>query len=175
MKFFRRNFFRRNAVPADVLSSADLEPGENVLGWAEVAGDHRGHALTTDRAIVLVGGVQQRIPYVRVIRAAWNTPALELVVQDTSGGPTRMVRLMMQDPGKVPLVVRDRVTASVVSQQHVPLREDGKGARMVSRRDPVTKEIRWAVVFDTGLDPSDPALRAAADAALAELKGQLGL
>ena len=47
------------------------------------------------------------------------------------------------------------------------------GARIVARR--AGEGLRWTVTFDPGLDPSDPALRAEADAALAELRSTLGV
>jgi len=48
-------------------------------------------------------------------------------------------------------------------------------AMLNARRSPATGEVRWAVVFDPALDPRDPGWRAAADAALVELRGQLGV
>lgn len=166
-------FFRRDKVTAEALAAFDAEPGERVLGAAQSTGDYRGWVLATDRALVL--GRTSRIPWIKVVRAAWNAPVMEVVFQEVSAGPTKILRLVMADPGRVSLVVRDRVTASVVSQQHVPLREDGKGARMVSRRDPITGAVTWAVVFDVGLDPHDPELKARAEQALAQLRGALGL
>lgn len=166
-------FFGRDKVTAAARASFDAEPGERVLGAAQSTGDHRGWVVATDRALVL--GRNARIPWVKVVRAGWNSPVMEVVYQEVSAGPTKVIRLHMADPGRVSIVVRDRVTASVVSQQHVPLQEDGKGARMVSRRDPVTGAVTWAVVFDVGLDPADPVLLDKAQAALADLRGTLGL
>ena len=166
-------FWRKDKIPAEALAAFDAQADERVLGAAQSTGDHRGWVLATDRALVL--GRNVRIPWIRVVRAGWNAPVMEVLYQEVSAGPTKLVRLVMQDPGKVSVVVRDRVTASVVSQQHVPLVEDGTGARMVSRRDPVTGEVTWAVVFDVGLDPGDPDLRAKAEAALTDLRATLGL
>lgn len=166
-------FFRRDKVTAQARAAFDAQPGERVLGAAQSTGDHRGWVVATDRALVL--GRNARIPWVNIVRASWSSPVMEVVYQEVSAGPTTLIRLQMNDPGRVSIVVRDRVTASVVSAQHVALCDDGSGARMVSRRDPVTGAVTWAVVFDVGLDPNDPDLRARAQAALADLRGTLGL
>jgi len=71
-------------------------------------------------------------------------------------------------------VVNERVKASVVVQHHVPLRGD-KGVRIVARRVPGGTDVTWRVTFDPGLDPQDPALRADAEAALAEVRTTMGL
>jgi hypothetical protein len=44
-----------------------------------------------------------------------------------------------------------------------------------ARRSPATGDVRWSVVFDSALDSGDPGWRAAADAALTDLRGQLGV
>jgi hypothetical protein len=46
---------------------------------------------------------------------------------------------------------------------------------MVARRAGDDAPVRWTVVFDSGLDPTDPALREAADEALARLRSALGI
>ncbi len=69
--------------------------------------------------------------------------------------------------------MHDRVTASVLISERVDL-GNGAGALMVARRSD-DDEVRWTIVFDSGLDASDPALREAADAALARLREALGI
>ena len=66
------------------------------------------------------------------------------------------------------------VDGTVVVSERVDL-GDGEGALMVARRGSDDGVIRWSVVFDAGLDPSDPALRQAADAALTRLRDSLGI
>jgi hypothetical protein len=78
------------------------------------------------------------------------------------------------DIGTIAGVVRERVNASIVVQDRITL-SGRAGARVVARRVPGSTDLRWSVVFDPGLDPGDPALRAAADAALAELRASLGV
>ena len=78
------------------------------------------------------------------------------------------------DLGRLPEVVRERVTASIVIQHHVELVGE-RGARLLARRVPGTTDLRWSVVFDAGLDPADPELRRRADEALAVLRTSLGI
>jgi hypothetical protein len=46
---------------------------------------------------------------------------------------------------------------------------------MVARRDGDEGTIWWSVVFDSGLNAADPALRARADEELASLRDALGI
>jgi hypothetical protein len=80
----------------------------------------------------------------------------------------------MPDPGDVPAVVRSFVTDSVVVSQQVEV-APGSGARLVARRAGLDGEIRWAVIFDEGLDASDPVLQQAAMAQLEQLRESLGI
>ena len=146
---------------------------DRVLAWT-ASGDSELAAL--DTALLLpTGSDPDRIPWDLVLRASWTEGQLEVSAQDRPGGPARTHRIAFTgSPGVLPDVVRDRVNASIVIQHHVPL--DGeRGARIVARRTPGSTELRWSVVFDPGLDPSDPGLRAAADEALAVLRGSLGV
>jgi hypothetical protein len=166
----------RGRPTPDEVRALRRDKGERILGWASASGDHRGYLACTNHALLFAGPAQhERIAYDRVIRAAWEEPGLELVIQMESGTPTQTMRLILAEPGRVPAVVRDRVTASVMAQRHVPLRPDGTGARLVARKDPRTEQVRWAVIFDAGLDPADLENRAAADEALREVRSSLGL
>lgn len=136
--------------------------GRDALAWAGADG---GWLVATRDRLLLPDG--DEVTWDRVIRATWDTPVLELVLAD------RRVRMTLDEPGRVPDVVNERVRASVVAQHHVPLRGDA-GVRLVARRTP-DGSVTWRVTFDTGLDPADPRLREAADAALAELRAALGL
>jgi hypothetical protein len=168
----------RRALPEPARASLTLVDGERPIAWASGPGSSAGdpaYVVATDRALH-VGALwsPSRIPWDRIVKAGWDDPVLELVVQPQPGGRSEVVRLRIDEAGEVPVVVRERVTASIVVQQHLELDAE-KGALAVARRDSDTGELRWAVVFDPGLDPADPRLRARADAALADLRSQLGV
>jgi hypothetical protein len=168
-------------TPAEV---RDVVPaGERVLAWSRVSPG--GVAVATDAALYLpIDGTETR----RVgqaaaggLRLAWDliakatfSDAAILVVEGRAQprARDRAWRVQLEDPGSLPTVVYERVTSSVVVSERVVLRGE-LGARIVARR--VGDGLRWTVTFDAGLDPQDPALRADADAALAELRSALGV
>lgn len=167
---------RRPGIPAEV--AAIPEPGERILGWGTGPAQRDGtptFAVATDQALYLPAYVG-RLPWQQVIRAGWDAPVLE-VSYTPSGAPVgtspKILRVTLDDPGAVPEAVRDRVTASVAVQQHVDL-GSGRGATLIARRTG-DAGFRWQVIFDAGLDPADPQLRAEADAALRELRSTLGI
>ena len=161
--------FGRTRVPDEVRAVAG---GERVLSYAY--DPQQAVGLATEVALHLPAsyGVT-RLPWDLVVRAGWTTPVLELTVQLVAGGPAKPLAVELPEPGSLPMVVREQVTASIVVEDHVVLRA-GAGARLVARRAE-SGEIRWSVVFDKRLDPRDPTLRAGADAALAQLRAQLGI
>jgi hypothetical protein len=62
----------------------------------------------------------------------------------------------------------------VVLERRVPV-VGTQGLRVVGRRPPAGGEVRWAFLFDPGVDPDDPVVRLAADQALREAQDSLGL
>jgi hypothetical protein len=163
-------------VAALLAGAAATGPGgskERLLAWGVLTDGQV--AACTDLAIHIpeVG----RVPWDQVVRGAWSEEFLDLVLQPVPGQRARQVRLRFDEPGQVPGVVRERVNWTVVASQHVSLRHaDGRigGAMLNARRPPTGGDVRWAVVFDAGIDPADPGWREAADAALAEFRDQLG-
>lgn len=156
----------RRRPPEPVIATVAAAGGgsdERIRGWAQTDG---GQVVVTDRGLYAPG--VGRVEWLEVFRASWKTPTLEVLV----GG--RAHHFDLPEPGAVPAVVHERVTATVVSQTHVQLSPAG-GARLVARRIPGDGQIVWRVVFDAGLDPADPGLRAAADEALAHVRAATGL
>ncbi|TIC83949.1 hypothetical protein [Nocardioides sp. GY 10127] len=112
----------------------------------------------------------------RVQAADWDAETGELVVAEVgTWGEERVVhRWRPVDAGRLLQLVRERVTASVVLQRHRKVVGE-RGVRVVVRRAPSgAGEPEWFVEFDTGLDPADPAVRAAAQDLLAEARGLVG-
>jgi hypothetical protein len=178
-------------VPAD--ARAVVESGDRVIAWAR---DHTGRVLVlaVAAAYLPIGalGEVRRVPYSDIANVTWADPELEVVIE----GRTEHARFELDEPGDLPPVLRERVTSSIVISARVDLGEGpdrGRvrvggsaevtggvpGARITARRSPSTDDgemaVIWHVVFDPGLDPADPALRAVADAAIIELKATTGL
>lgn len=168
---------RWSARPPAVSSA--LEPGERLLSWAEVG--PAGHIVASDRRLLLPGvdGSPGPVDWDRVLWARWNPPTLTIAgragraIQGGSG-PDFELCLDLDSPGNVPAHVRERIEATIVVQRRVML-GGGAGARLVARRKPQGPDVNWFVVFDPGVDSMDPELRRAADLALAELRGSVGI
>lgn len=156
--------------PAPVRARA---AGERVLAWLPSG---TSTLVATETALLLPEGEEpDRVPWDLVLRAVWVDEALDLTVQGGAGGRPRVLHLPVTGAADTLAgVVRERVNASIVVQHHAALVGD-KGARFVARRIPGSTELRWSVVFDAGLDPSDPDLRARADDALAGFRSALGI
>ena len=70
--------------------------------------------------------------------------------------------------------MRERVTASVLLVRHVPI-TGKRGVRVVGRRAPSGRsEVHWVYEYDVGIDPTDPVVQAAASAALASARADVG-
>lgn len=163
-------------LPGDVPERVGVRRGEKVVAWGCGPGADvttATYVLATDRALY-VEAESERVPWSSISKACWDEPMLDVVVLDDSGRPSRLLHLRIDDARDLPPAVHDRVTASVVVTERVDL-GDGAKALLVARRGSDDGQIRWSVVFDAGLDARDPSLRAAADAALAQLRGSLGI
>lgn len=163
-------------LPSGATARAGVRPGEKVVAWGRglaAADAETPFVLATDRALYFEADAR-RIPWSRISKASWDEPVLTFVALDDRGRPSTPVAVEVPEAGDLPAAVHDRVTASVVMSQRVDLEGHG-GALMVARRDSDDGQIRWSVVFDAGLDPTDPALRKAADEALTRLRDSLGI
>jgi hypothetical protein len=161
----------RNALP-DAVRRAPVGPGEKVLSGV-VAED--GTVAVGTRDAVYLG--DRRVPWEGVEKADWSQDESTLtVVEVGSWGEERPVHtLVVEEPGRFLQLVRERVTASVVLQRHVPV--DGRrGLFVIARRAPRgDRPLTWVYEFDEGVDPDDPAVRRVAEQALARARDEVGL
>lgn len=133
---------------------------------------------------VLVAGSREalhvgetRIPWEAVERADWDAETETLTVTEVgSWGRERPVyRVALIEPARLLQLVRERVTASVVLQRHVPV-VGRKGFFVIARRAPGgSGDLQWVYEFEAGIDPEDPTVRLAAEAALAAAQDEVGL
>jgi hypothetical protein len=174
----RRLFARETAAPADVVARAGLG-AEKVLAATEARDGT--WLLATRSVLVLVEpgetpGVTT-IPWQHVEAADWSRDDDRLRVSEVGEyGERRPVHeLILDDPGKLLPMVRERVTASVVLQRRVVVR-GRQGLFVVARRSPNGDgAITWAYELDTGLDPDDPEVRRLAELGLRAAAEELGL
>jgi hypothetical protein len=157
--------FGSRRLPAEVRTALALEPGERTLSHARTPDG--GYAVATTLALRLPGGLA--LSWHLVDKAAWDEKGVTVVMTDGAAH-----RALLPDPGLLPETIRERVTSSIVASRHVRLSERG-GVRLVARRVPGADMPRWELLFDPGLDPEDPGLRALAEQALEEVRRSLGV
>ena len=141
-----------------------LEPDERVVAVAELAGG--GHLVLTQLGLWVPEGAEvRRIGWHLVSKAVWDRTALvvtEAVSTGTAGGAVRLSdlaprRFELAQPGKVPEVVRQRVTSSILSSEHCEL--PGGGAWFVQRRIPGRDGVVLQVRADPGTAPGAAEMR----------------
>lgn len=170
MKWLRR----APKLPGPMLAMLHIPPDERVLAWG--SSDRAGGTQTvvtaaTDRALY-VQATGDRVPWEQITKATWDEPTLEITRLGDDGRPRLVLRVQLDEAGDLPAAVHDRVVDSVIVSERKDL-GGGAKALFVARR--LGDDVRWTVVFDAGLDPRDPALRAAADAELASMRATLGI
>jgi hypothetical protein len=125
--------------------------------------------VATDAALHLpAAGL--RLPWERIEQASWKDGWLHVREVGRAGEH----HLRLTEPGGVPETVQERVTATIAINHREKL-PGGGSVRIVGRRPPRGDAIRWTFVFDAGLDPDDPGLRAQAEQILENLRRQTGL
>lgn len=150
-----RRLLGRDELPAGF--TGRLEADERVLAIAPLTGG--GHIVVTTLGMWLPAqDVARRLDWHLVAKAAWSGGAITVVEAEERtvvGGvvlladrPARRLRLV--EPGRVPEVVHERVTASIRSRQHHEL--PGGGAWIVSRKVPGRDGIVVQVRPDPGTD-----------------------
>jgi hypothetical protein len=118
-----------------------------------------------------------RVPWERIEAADWDRDESVLRVAEVgSWGRERPVHVVaLDDPRRLLQLVRERVTASIVLQRHVPI-AGARGVRVIARRAPSgDRPVAWVYEYDAGIDPDDPAVRRAAAAALDAARIDVGL
>jgi hypothetical protein len=150
----------------------DLEvaPGERLLAWTTAAD---GTVIGGTRDALYIPA---RLPWQQVEAAGWDSESATLRVREvgTWGQPHAEHTFTVQEPGRLLQLVRERVTASVVLQRHVPVR-GSRGVRVIARRAPGRHEdLTWVYEFDEGVDPEDPEVRRIAAEALVAARQELG-
>jgi hypothetical protein len=145
--------------------------GERVLATASTPS---GEVAGTRLALHLPDGT--RLPWENVDAADWDRDAgtLRVVTVAPWGDPRPAYTLTLTDPDRLLQLVRERVTATIVLQRHVPVLGK-RGVRVIGRRAPSgTRELSWFLDYDPGLDPTDPFVDQAAQEALAAARDEVG-
>ncbi len=155
--------------------------GERLLAWAYAEFAGPGEPAGEDGPRTVVGGTRdalylpQRLPWEQVNAADWDEESWTLRVSEVGRwGQARQVHeLTVSEPDRLLQLVRERITASVVLQRHVPI--DGtRGVRVVARRPPGrAASVAWFFEYDHGIEPSDPVVQQTAQEALAAAQDEV--
>lgn len=164
----------RRSIPDEVKAGLDLERGERIL-----AAEHDPTDLwwigTNLALYVPEESGHRRLPWERIDAARWDREAEVLRITETApyGERTRTISARVPPAGRLLRLVRERVTASIVVNRHVPL-YGKEGVRVLARRRPGTDDpLVWSMVFDPPLDPSDPEVLADAERAVQHIRTQI--
>jgi hypothetical protein len=151
------------------LHEVPVGPGERVLASAAAA-DGTVVAGTRDAFYAVhPDGSTWRLPWELVEAADWDqdTDTFRLSEVGTWGQERREVDVVLPESRRLLELVRERVTASIVLQRHVPV-EGRRGVRVIGRRAPRGDQpITWVYEYDDGIDPEDPVVIDLAREALA--------
>ena len=151
----------------DILAAVQLTDGH----W--VAGTRAAVYLPTDSHDAV-----RRVGWEQIERAGWDSEASLMHIYETTafGTPLRATELKVEDPGRFGQLLRERVDASIVVQRHVPL-SGKRGVRIVGRRNPADTDapVAWNFVLDKGLEPDQPGVVDAAEAALKSVREEFGI
>jgi hypothetical protein len=170
---------RAGRLPNDVRSALSLGRGDHILAQAPTLDG--SFVVATTGALYLPDGQGDflRLPWERIGQASWREGHLHVREQ---GPDAPEYEVGFTDPGSVPEIVQERITATIVISHYAEL-PSGGGVRVVGRRGLLpakptvqgTTDLHWSFVFDPGLDPTDPALLTQAEAVLENLRLQTGL
>jgi hypothetical protein len=156
---------RRSKVPDAVRA---LAPDERRLAWG-LAAD--GTPLVATPTALYAGSL--RLPWTSVEKVVWRPPVLTVSeVADVEGSGPAHTWELAQD-SRLAETVRAQVTSSVAWSDRRALQPRGH-VRLVGRRVPGEDRLLWQTVWEPGTDPSDPALRAQAEAQLVGLRKTIG-
>jgi hypothetical protein len=161
---------RTTRLPDDARATLELARGERVLSAARQRDGE--WVAATDQGLV---GAGWRAAWSAATHAQWYDDASTLAVAwlDDAGGRHER-SLVLDEPGLVPETVHERVTATILLSQHLPV-SGRQGVRVVARRQPGSEEVQWQVVPDDGVDAADPQVSARVAAVMRAMRSELGL
>lgn len=166
---------RKPRLPDDVLRAIELRPQEHILTWT--ADPDGRYLIATESDLILQRRPPnyERIGWEAIEQASFKDGHLVVDVSESGYDSDALTRLKIPlgSDIELPIVVRDRVTASIAVNQHVPL-QDKFGVRVVARKRAGENALRWGYRRDPEL-VFTPELQAEAEAAVTQVRGALGV
>jgi len=165
---------RKPRIPAADLDVIGLNPRERVLAWTTDPDGRYLVATESDLILQRRPPPYARIGWEQIEQASFKDGFLALEIAE--GGDLDATTNLSIPAGadiELPIVVRDRVTASIAVNQHVPLQ--GKdGIRVVARRRAGEGSLRWGYRTDSQLART-PELQGQAEQAVNRIREGLGV
>jgi hypothetical protein len=161
--------WRRTPLDPGVKDQLELRPKEKILAWVDDGSGRVVVASETALHLQRTPPAYSRFGWEQVERASYDAGTLTVVLTPELGSAT--LRIPVGEGRELPVVVRDRVTASVLVNRFVPLRGDA-GVRIVGRRQG-NGEVLWRSELDATL-AEDATAQGEAAIALAEVRAEVG-
>lgn len=162
-------------LPAAVRRGLALPAGDRVLMFAvDTTTGHHVVASTYAVSVVTVeGALALRRAWMLVDAGAWEPETAVLTLTWADGA--RAVQWCLADQRTLlPETVRERVQASVVLSTRLSL-GDRRTGRVAVRQDLATRQLSTQTILGRGVRADDPEVADQVDAALADLRDQVGL
>ncbi|MGY4720185.1 hypothetical protein [Naumannella huperziae] len=164
----------RLAKPVRRDLAGHLGASPRVLAWGRVV-DGRWCVALPDRLVW--GGVPEgagqweELAYHLIEHGGWNAELSELAWTRTDG---RRGSLRLVDPGRLPEAFVDRVNATIVARERVPIEGTDDGVVISGRRDLTDPDapLTWRASPMRGTRLSDPRVAAEVDAAIARVRAE---
>ena len=161
--------WRKSPLDPAVKDQLELRPREKVLAWVDDGSGRVVVASETALHLQRTPPGYSRFGWEQIERASYESGTLTVVLTPEQGSAA--LRIPVGEGRDLPVVVRDRVTASVLVNRFVPLRGDA-GVRIVGRRRD-NGQVLWRSELDPGL-ADDADARGEAAIALAEVRAEVG-
>ena len=155
-------------MPPEILEL--LPKSDRLLAWTN---HQTGLIAASDHHLVSISDLANCvIPWESSLQAKWQPPNLTLVTKVDSDSSINSQTWILDSPGQMPLVVRDRVTATVVIDRLLELKSAGR-VRFIARRK--GELIEWITVAedDQSLDGQSGAIEVSL--ALNQLRAAFGI
>jgi hypothetical protein len=159
-------------MPDEAAKALGLTDSDRVLAWSLLAGGGAAAATVDGLRIITHRGKLISREWLEVDHAAWDQDSAMLAVWWVGSRQTTPLEIV-DDEGRLPEVVRERVQASVVLSTEVPL-PGGRSGRVALRRGPDGRLVTQNIL-PPGVKPDAAGVAQRLARAAAELRSEAGL
>ena len=159
-------------MPTEAAEALGLGGSDRVLAWSLLAGGGAAAATVDGLRIVTPRGKLIAREWIDVDHAAWDQESAMLAVWWVGSRQTTPLEIV-DDEGRLPEVVRERVQSSVVLSTDVAL-PGGRTGKVALRRGPDGRLVTQNVL-PPGVKVDAPGVAQRLDRAAAELRSEAGL